>query len=129
MSHAHAVVWLDHRTARVISFSLRASEVTEIHSMSEEGRLHRKSGIPGSGHAADDLAFFDQVVGVLAEIPEVLITGPGTAKKAFELYVNDRHPLLARRIVGVETLDHPTNGELLAHARKTFARIDALGLH
>lgn len=127
MTYAHAIVWLDHRSARVIRFSRDDSVLSEMHSTTEERRLHRKSGVPGSGHAPDDHQFFDVVVEELAQVPAVLIVGPGTAKKAFELWLQHRHPDVSRRIVGVETLDHPTDGELLAHARKFFKRLDQLG--
>lgn len=128
MTYAHAVVWMDHRTARVIFFSRDHSELVEITSTTEERRLHRKSGVPGSGHAADDLEFFDGVSAAIGQVSEVLIVGPSTAKKSFELYLRRRHPDVARRIVGIETLDHPTDGELLAHARKVFTRLTRLGL-
>ena len=127
MSHIHAIVWLDHMDATVIGFSLGKSEVTEIHSQSPHRQIHRKSGIPGSGHAADDLDFFAEVVEGVRDMREVLIAGPGTAKVAFEKYVQGRHPDLAQRIVGVETLDHPSDGELLAYERKYFKRVDQLG--
>lgn len=123
----HAIVWLDHRTARVIRFSRDTSEITEIHGH-QEGKLHRKSGPRGSGHMPDDVAFFDEVAAALEVVPEVIVAGPGTAKKAFEAHVAERHPDLARRIVASETMDHPTDGELLAHARTSFHRIDQLGL-
>jgi stalled ribosome rescue protein Dom34 len=128
MSHVHAVVWMDHRAAKVVGFSLDAAETVEVHSQREDGKLHRKSGRPGSGHAADDHRFFDEIVVALSGVREVLVTGPGTAKTAFQSYLVERHPDVARRVTGVETLDHPSDGELLDHARKHFKRIDQLGL-
>ena len=128
MSQVQAIVWLDHREARVVGFSVGKSQAVEIHSQSPERRLHRKSGVPGSGHAADDHRFFDEIGEALTDGREVLITGPGTAKTAFERYVQERHPGVARRVVGVETLDHPSEGELLAYARKYFKRVDQLGI-
>jgi hypothetical protein len=128
MTHVHAVVWLDHRSARVISFSLDSSDVTEIESGREDRRLHRKSGIPGSGHAATDLAMFDEVVAAIGDVRSVLLTAPGTAKKAFQQHLEDEHPEVARRIVGVETIDHPSTGELLAFGQAFFKRFDRLGL-
>jgi stalled ribosome rescue protein Dom34 len=127
MTHPHTVVWLDHQSARLISFSPDTSDTTEVHS-SQVGRLHTKSGVPGSGHAADDHSFFDQIAAELADAPAVLIAGPGTAKKAFEQHLQRRHPQIAQRVFGVETMDHPTDGELLDHARRFFKRIDQLGL-
>ena len=127
MTYAHAIVWLDHLHATVIDFSLDASDTIEIRSQSAVRQIHRKSGIPGSGHTPDDVEFFDGVTKALDDVREVLITGPGTAKVAFTRYVEQRHPGLARRVVGTETLDHPTERELLAYARRYFKRIDQLG--
>lgn len=127
MTYARAIVWLDHRSARVIHFSREHSEVVQLHSEVEERRLHRKSGRPGSGHAPDDVELFDRVANEVASVPSVLIVGPGTARKAFELHLQHRRPDVARRIVGVEKLDHPTDGELLAYGRSFFKRLDQLG--
>ena len=127
MSQVHAIVWLDHREARVASFSVDRTGATEIHSHSPDRRIHWKAGSIGSGHAPDDHTFFDEIAGALAGIHEVLIAGPGNAKTAFESYIQEKHPLLAARVVGVEAMDHPTDGELLASARKSFVAIDQLG--
>jgi stalled ribosome rescue protein Dom34 len=128
MTDIHAIVWLDHREARIASFSLGSSHLIEVHSHSSERRIHRKAREIGSGKAADDHHFFDEIVAALVDIRQVLIAGPGNAKTAFETYITSRHVDLAKRVVGVETLDHPTDGELLAHARKSFKAIDQLGL-
>ncbi len=127
MSEIHAIVWLDHREARIASFSLGSSHLIEVHSHNSERRIHRKAREVGSGKMADDHRMFDEIVESLADISEVLIAGPGNAKTAFVTYVKSRHVDLVKRIVGVETLDHPTDGELLAHARKSFNAIDQLG--
>ncbi|HEX4982202.1 MAG TPA: hypothetical protein VFV63_10910 [Ilumatobacteraceae bacterium] len=137
MPYIHAIVWLDHLNARVIGFSPGKREAIEIHGQaarrpidgqSPRRLIHRKSGIPGSGHAADDLDFYDEVAEALHDMREVLITGPGTAKIAFQRYIQNKHPDVAKRVVGVETMDHPSDGELLAYARKYFKRVDQLGI-
>jgi stalled ribosome rescue protein Dom34 len=127
MSHVHAIVWLDHLNARIIEFSEGDGETIPIESASNHRQLHRKSGKPGSGHAPDDLAFFNDIAAAVSDVREILITGPGTAKVAFKRYVDDRHHDLTRRIVGVETVDHPSDGELLAYGRRYFRRVDQLG--
>jgi stalled ribosome rescue protein Dom34 len=127
MSYVHAIVWLDHLSARIFAFSDGDGETIPIESQSEQRQLHRKSGKPGSGHAPDDVALFGDIVAAVADVREILITGPGTAKLAFRRYVEQRHHELARRIVGVETIDHPSDGELAAYGRKYFRRVDQLG--
>jgi len=127
MSHVHAIVWLDHRRATVVGFSGDRTESTVIESERPQRQIHRKSGTPGSGHAPDDVDFFDDVVTTLDDTREVLVTGPGTAKLAFTRHLEERHPDLAQRVVGTESLDHPTTGELLAFGRKYFKGVDQLG--
>jgi len=126
MSHVHAVVWLDHRDARVVDFSVDEKHAVTVHHAGGHRKVHHRAGTTGSGHTNDDTHFFDEVVTAIGDAREVLVTGPGTAKIAFRDHVTKHHAALASRIVGVETLDHPSEGELLAHARKVFKRIDAM---
>jgi hypothetical protein len=39
-------------------------------------------------------------------------------------YLREHNHLLEARVVGVETVDHPTDGQLVAHAKKYFGVID-----
>ena len=128
MSQVHAIVWLDHLEATIVSFSLGSTDEIEVHSHSPERHIHHKAGSIGNGHAADDHRFFDEIADALSGIHEVLIAGPGNAKTAFQTYIADHDVDLARRVVGIETLDHPTEPELLAHARRYFSAVDQLGL-
>jgi hypothetical protein len=34
--------------------------------------------------------------------------------------------LIAKRIIGIETVDHPTDGQILAYAKKFFKKFDQL---
>ena len=51
----------------------------------------------------------------------VLVTGPANAKIELVKHIERHVPMLSGKIVGVETVDHPTDGELIAHARKYFS--------
>ena len=66
MSYVHAIVWLDHLSARIFAFSDGDGETIPIESQSEQRQLHRKSGKPGSGHAPDDVALFGDIVAAAA---------------------------------------------------------------
>jgi stalled ribosome rescue protein Dom34 len=125
VTYRHAIVWLDHRQATIIEFSAEHSQETTVTSEAEIGKVHLKSGIPGSGKLADDHRFFDAIIAAIPA-PEVLVVGPGNFKTSFEKYVREHHPDFARRVTGVETMDHPTNRQLLAHARSYFQRLDRL---
>ena len=126
MTYPHAVVWIDHREAKVVDFTSDAAHRTEVRSEHASRRVHHRAGSVGSGHAKDDHHFFDQVVEAIGSAREVLVVGPGEVKQSFVRDLSARHAELAKRVVGVESADHPTDGELLAMARRSFKRIDGL---
>ena len=127
MPFSHAIVWIDHHTARVIELSRDHHRVTEVVATNAIRQVHRKSGIKGSGHHGPDRAFLDEVADAVEGVDEILVTGPGVAKRAFERHVAERRPDVACHLVGVEPSDHPSDSQLLDHARKVFRRIDQLG--
>lgn len=126
MSHRHAVVWLDHLRAIVVDFSVDHAHVVEVGSTEPQRQLRRKSGPQGPGHVADDRDFYRAIVTALGDAERILVVGPGLAKIAFTRFAADRFPALAERIVGIEAMDHPTQPELVAHARAYFRRVDQI---
>lgn len=52
--------------------------------------------------------------------------GPSTAKLAFLKFVHKSDHTLEPKIVGVETVDHPTDRQLVAYANTYFKRVDQL---
>lgn len=122
--HFHAVVCIDHAEALVYEFA--EGDVTEhrIQAKNREGNIHHKAGSIGSGHAHDSKAYLTAVADALQPSHEILIVGHGTAKDEFARFIRDHVPALAPRIMGVETVDHPTKGEILAFARKFFEAKD-----
>lgn len=126
MSYQHAVLWIDHVHARVIDFSVDDRHVTAVERDTEQRQVHRRSGTPGSGKQPVDHVFFDDVATALGDAREILIVGPGGAKQELMHDLQARHAGVAKRVVAVETADHPSDGELLAFARKYFKKVDAL---
>jgi len=78
-------------------------------------------------HPDDARHFFDDVARALDGVDSVLIVGPASAKHEFVKFVHEHHRPLASKIVGVETADHPTGGEIVAHARSYFKASDRMG--
>lgn len=126
MSFKHAVVWIDHYHAKVIDFSVDSTHVAEIEREAERRRVHQKSFFPGTGKGPIDHVYYDQVAEALGNSQEILIVGPGNAKLEFQNDLKKRHAEVAKRVLGVESADHPSDGELLAFARKWFKRVDSL---
>ena len=126
MSHTHAVVWLDAREAHVFQFNAEDVERQRIKANMPAHKIHQKAGIVGSGHTHDGKAYFDGIIAALAGATEWLVTGPGALKNEFAGYVEKNAPRLKSQLVGVEPMDHPTDGELLEHARRFFKTSDKM---
>jgi len=128
MAHRHAVVWVDHSQARVL-FIDPADIEKSIIMPKEHPHLHIMSGTIGSGKAPEDQHDYHAVAEALAAVPEILITGPGQAKLALFKHLQRHDPAVAEHVLGTESADHPTDGQLVAHARHYFkARDQMLGI-
>ncbi len=126
MNATHACVWIDHREARI--FGISAGEATElvVHDHASPRHIHRKADHVGLGKSAPDPAFFAEVAAGLASFKGVLIVGPGSARNELAGYLAEHHPALAKRIWGIEPMDHPTENQIVAVARKFFHAADRM---
>jgi len=126
MSLNHAVIWIDHKEAHVMFLSEDASEAEIIRSKSTHSHLHHKANEIGSGRSVLDSKYLHSVIQAVKESKEILILGPGSAKLELIKHAHKHDAHIAEKIVGVETVDHPTDKEILAHARKFFYKIDQM---
>jgi hypothetical protein len=55
-----------------------------------------------------------------------LIAGPGAEKTELLKHIELKHPRLAGAIEAVEAADHPSDNQLVAHARKTLSAADRM---
>jgi stalled ribosome rescue protein Dom34 len=125
-NHYHALVWLDHRVAKVFHFNDDADERAIVECTHPHQHLHHKANSGDSGHAAVDKDYLERVTKALGNAGAVLVVGPGSAKTELHKHLQHLHPLLAAKISAVETLDHPSDGALLAHARRFFKADDRM---
>ena len=88
--------------------------------------MHHKRGQLGDGHAPEDPDYYGLVERALAGAREILIVGPANAKDELEKHMKHHAKALADCIVGVERVDHPTDGQILKLARKYFKAADRL---
>lgn len=126
MSLSHAVVWIDHQEAHVIQFNGDAHENSTITKKSKHGNVHQKAGVLSGHHQVSSPAYLHQVVEAVAGSNEILIVGPGVAKLELIKHINHHDAKISNKVVGVETVDHPSDGQLLAYAKKYFLRADNL---
>jgi stalled ribosome rescue protein Dom34 len=126
MSLNHAVIWIDHQEAHIMFLSEAASEAEIIRSKSTHAHLHHKGGEVGSGKLALDSKYLHSVIQAVNKSQEILILGPGSAKLELSKHAHQHDAKIAEKIVGVETVDHPSDKEILAHARKFFYKADQM---
>jgi stalled ribosome rescue protein Dom34 len=126
MSHSHAIVWMDSREAHVFRFSADDVEKQRIQSHNPFRKIHHKAGVIGAGHEHLDHGYFKDIADALNGVQEWLLTGPGTAKNELARHVEAHLPDLKRTLCGLQTSDHPTDGELVDQARRAFKSIDRM---
>jgi hypothetical protein len=117
MSLFHAVAFVDHRSAEVLQFG--SEQVLEQ-------RVHQHFKFTPEHHSGvrTEHEFFGQLCDALDGIAEVLVVGGHTGLADFRNYVDKHRPLTAARIVGYQLVDHPTENQLVALARKHFVKYD-----
>jgi stalled ribosome rescue protein Dom34 len=118
----HVAVWIDHKEAKIFHIEPEGFEASHI--KAPQRHLTRKVAEQGA-HAGHE-GFYGEVAEALKDAEEILVVGPSSAKLEFIRHVHKHDHALEPRILGVETLDHPTDGQLVAHVRNYFHAKDRL---
>ena len=122
MSH-HAAVWIDQKEARIFHVQAESFDESTLHAPHHVAR-HPKSQTSDKHHPEEEQRFFHEVAQALEAANEILVLGPSTAKLHFLNYVHKHNAAMRPRIVGVETVDHPTDKQLAAYVRDYFVKVD-----
>lgn len=126
MAHNHVCVWLDHREAKIFALTGDTVDEIDVHNHASPQHIHRKADHIGEGKAHTPELYFSEIAEALKPYRAILIAGPGTARNEFAGYLVEHEPALRARIWGIEPMDHPTAGELVAAARKFFRAADRM---
>jgi len=122
----HTIVWLDHQEARVLEVQPEDFDSLTVRAPEKHIHRHPKGASEPKTHPEDEKRFFHDLAQALAATQEVLLVGPGAAKLQFIKYVHKHAHDLEPKLVGVETVDHPTDAQLVAHARRYFTAADRM---
>jgi hypothetical protein len=113
------VVWLDYSRAQIFHVHPEHFDESSIWNKTHEV-VRQPSGLHGARALDQQKQFFADVSHALAGALEVLVVGPSAAKLELVHYAYAHESSLASRIVGLETVDHPTDGQLAKYARTYF---------
>ena len=97
---AISVIWIDRDNAKLFHLHDHKMERVELHA--------RQQGY----------AFFSELVPHLEAAARILILGPDMAKFHFQAFLAEQQPALDRKVVGCESVDYPSDGQITAYARK-----------
>ena len=112
------VVWMDSTNAKI--FHIEGEKVTASRAIRHDHDHHTHN--KNDAKEKDSPKFFIDVASQLNDSKDaVLLVGPGVAKNHFVTYLDNHHRKeLAHRIVGTENMDHPSDAQIVAFARKYF---------
>lgn len=129
--NSNAGLWIDHRTAFIVFLgATRAdAELTERMESGLEKRV-RYSGQTAENSSAENQRdrqfethlnlYYDRVIDRLSDAQSILIMGPGEAKGELKKRFMSKNQ--GERVVGVDTVDKLTDGQIVAHVRAHYAK-------
>lgn len=119
MTLFHAVVWIDHQKAQILQFDAEHVQAQKIRTHTHHTAYHGST-------VRTEHEFFGEVCGALDGVAEVLVTGPRQGIDDFRHYAEKHRAGTAKRIVGYEVVDHPSEAQLVAFARRYFLKYDRM---
>jgi stalled ribosome rescue protein Dom34 len=115
----HAIVFIDHQNATVLQFDAEHVQAQKVKASSRHTKQH-------GGQVRTEHEFFSHVCDALEGIKEVLAVGPHTGLADFQHYVRKHRGGIAKSIVDYQSVDHPTEKQLVALARDFFLKYDRM---
>ncbi len=120
-------VWIDHRKAVIVTITGKSAETRQVSSNMEEHSRYAGAAQEDSAEDQRDRRFtnhlnkyYDEVIACIREAESILLLGPGEAK--VELEHRLELEALSSRIVGIETVDKMTDGQVAARVREHFSK-------
>jgi stalled ribosome rescue protein Dom34 len=114
-------VWMDQNEARV--FQVDAQTFDEKTVERANGHVHRHPKDMETrthNHPDDEHRFFRDIAHLLAGAQQILVLGPSVTKAHFVKYASEHDKDFASKVVGVESAEHPTDRQIVAHVRHHF---------
>jgi hypothetical protein len=119
MTMFHAVLSINHQNAQILQFDAEHVQAQKVKAHSHHTAYH-------GSQVRTEHEFFAEVCEALGGIAEILVTGSKTSLADFRHYVEKHRPALVPHIVAYEAVDHPTENQLVAMARKYFLKYDRM---
>ena len=86
----HAVVWVDHREARIFLFDREGYERATVSTELPHHQTHNKAGTIDGKRTVPDQSYYEEIVTALEPAAEWLIVGPSSARDELVSHVRSR---------------------------------------
>jgi stalled ribosome rescue protein Dom34 len=126
MTFTHGFVWIDHREARIFGIGRDGSDEHIVHDRDGPKHIHRTADHVHLGKEPPDENFLGEVADALDGFKAIVIAGPGGTRYELAGFLTEHRPALAKRVWGIEPMDHPTDPQIVAAARKYFRAEDRM---
>ena len=121
----HIAIWLDHDEARLFHVDAAKVDAIAIHAPNHHVHRHEKNTVEHE-HPTDALHYHRAIARALSAADSILVVGPSTAKLELMRHLHRNEPSLEKKVMGVETVDHPTDRQIVAYARTYFLAKDRM---
>jgi stalled ribosome rescue protein Dom34 len=112
---SHAIVWLDNKHAKFFNFSKTESDSHNV----KTNEHHSHHFTDGAGKE-DEKRYFHHLSDSLKDFQEIILIGPGNGKDNFKKYLESHNKEFLKKVLATETVDHPTDNQIIAFAKKYF---------
>lgn len=104
-------IWLDRVQAKIFYFPRNHRNDEIVRASHVEHHTHERDSLDLK---REERKLFENVAKKLKDAEDILIFGPGVAKHHFQTYLVEQHPMEARKIRICQSMDHPTEKQLVA---------------
>jgi len=110
---ATVAIWLDGEHAKIFEFT--SSGINHFQMKKHEPDHHTHNSKDHSKHSDH---FFKDILSKVKDAKGLILFGPGEARTHFKTFVIEHNQHLAKKILANEAMDHPTDNQIIEHARK-----------
>lgn len=121
MNCHQTIVWINAEKACILRMRNGLECELTIFAATDVGHTPPEAAGSFKGSQAECPGYFHRVARALDVADEILIVGPSVTKLEFVKYMHKNDHAIDPRILGVETIAHPTDVQLAAFANLYFA--------
>ena len=101
------IIWIDREKAKL--FKMQGGEVVTRHLHAHDPNHHTHILEQSD---KESVRLYENVFAQIKDSKEVLVIGPGLAKKHFQTFIETHHQAFKNNVVEYLTVDHPTDAQI-----------------